>query len=175
MDSDGRQVVTSEFGMPFSSGRNTTQSPLGEKSQAVKPNKATDSDPAWRCPVSPGIRQNNNRCARWNGGTEKMTDSRNPERQQAVSDFAPPATQDLDASPGKAVAAASNASGSLSQLSLRSPSRLGRSSRIARRAEAASAKEKRPAHTVSAPPRRGRAQSSYLTGLAQSTPVYTSP
>jgi len=93
-NSDGRQVVTSEFGMPVFIGRNHDQVPLVEKSQAREPNKATDSDPACVVAVSPGIRQNNNRCARLERvETEKMTDSRNPERQQAVSDFAPPATQ----------------------------------------------------------------------------------
>jgi len=53
-NSDGRQVVTSEFGMPLSSGETTTQVPLVEKSQAREPNKATDSDPACVVAVSPG-------------------------------------------------------------------------------------------------------------------------
>src|SRR4051812_39821517 len=52
-NSDGRQVVTSEFGMPLSSGETTTQVLLVEKSPSREPNKATDSDPACFVAVSP--------------------------------------------------------------------------------------------------------------------------
>ena len=104
-----------------------------------------------------------------------MTDSRNPERQQAVSDFAPPATPDLDASPDKAVAAAKQriwiSLAAIVALALTAWAGV-RESRG--RAEAASAKDKAPPPTpvVAAPARKGTIEV-YLTGLGTVTPVYT--
>jgi multidrug efflux system membrane fusion protein len=107
--------------------------------------------------------------------TEKMTDSGNPERQQAVSDFPPPATQDLDASSEKAVTAAKRrlwiSLAAIVALAITAWAGV-RQSRS--RAEAASAKDKAPPPTpvVAAPARKGKIEV-YLTGLGTVTPVYT--